>query len=353
MTTRSKPYAATDLRKRRGRNRCVPWAGSLIFTRNTMPKSPISKLVTVALTLPFFICGCARISSVQNSKAEVGFIDINPDIKLRRMIVRNSRPKGIVLFLHGFPETLYAWKDISLVLARDYEVHAFDWPGYGLSSRPPVERFAYAPKDYANILKEYVRTAGIDRSKLVIYATDIGALPALLLALDEPNLAKEIIVGDFAPFDRPQYMHVNLQSLKSKPSSDRVRANMNNTRDEILENAFRRGLSREEQFEVSREFRDDMFRGWSQNNLTSADAFYHYYSHFTRDQTYFESSLSKLKTPVTVIWGEKDFYIKKEMGVELADKANTELTVLTGLGHYPHLQSPERTIDEIRAAFDK
>ena len=128
---------------------------------------------------------------------------------------------------------------------------------------------------------------------------------------------------------------------------------MNNTRDEILENAFRRGLSRDEQFELSHECRDDMLRGWSQNSMTSADAFYHYYSHFTRDQNYFESNLNRLRTTVTVIWGEKDFYIKKEMGVEFATKTNTELIVLSGLGHYPHLQSPERAIDEIRSAFAK
>ena len=87
--------------------------------------------------------------------------------------------------------------------------------------------------------------------------------------------------------------------------------------------------------------------------MTSADAFYHYYSHFTRDQNYFESNLNRLKTPVTVIWGEKDFYIDKEMGVEFANKAKTEIIVLSGIGHYPHLQSPQGTIDEIRASFDK
>ena len=319
-----------------------------------MPKSSIQKLLTVVLVLIFLISvGCAQISREQDSKAEIGFIDINSNIKLRRMIVHNVRPKGVVLFLHGFPETLYAWKDISLILARDYEVHAFDWPGYGLSSRPPVERFSYAPQDYARVLKEYIGKSGIDTSKLVIYATDIGALPALIAAIDEPNVAKKMIVGDFAPFDRPQYMYASLQSLKSKPSSDRTRAYMNSTRDEILENAFTRGLSKDEQFEVSQEFRDDMFRGWSQNNMTSVDAFYHYYSHFTRDQDYFESNLNKLTTPVTVLWGEKDFYIKKEMGVEFANKANLELIVLSGLGHYPHLQSPKRTIAEIRASFDK
>jgi pimeloyl-ACP methyl ester carboxylesterase len=336
--------------------RVIPGAAARLDSQRNaqMPKSSIQKLLTVALVLIFLIsAGCAQISCEQDSKAEIGFIDINSDMKLRRMIVHNSRPKGVVLFLHGFPETLYAWKDISLILARDYEVHAFDWPGYGLSSRPPVERFSYAPKDYARVLKEYIGKSGIDTSMLVIYATDIGALPALLLALDEPNFAKKMIVGDFAPFDRPQYMNASLQSLKSKPSSDRTRAYMNSTRDEILENAFRRELSKDEQFEVSQEFRDDMFRGWSQNNITSADAFYHYYSYFTRDQDYFESNMNKLKTPVTIIWGEKDFYIKKEMGVEFANKANLELIVLSGLGHYPHLQSPKRTIAEIRASFDK
>jgi pimeloyl-ACP methyl ester carboxylesterase len=127
---------------------------------------------------------------------------------------------------------------------------------------------------------------------------------------------------------------------------------MNNTRDEILENAFRRGLPRDQQFDLSREFREDMLEGWSQENLSSADAFYHYYSHFTRDQSYFESRLNDLRTPVTVIWGERDFYIQKEMGAEFANRAGLELVVLSGLGHYPHLQDPRRTIEEIRAAFD-
>ena len=325
-----------------------------ILPNARMPESLIQRLIRVVLVLNFLIsAGCAQISREQEPQAEIGFIDINSDIKLRIMIVRNSRPKGVVLLLHGFPETLYAWQHISVILARDYEVHAFDWPGYGLSSRPSADRFSYAPRDYAQVLKDYVAKSGIDTSKLVIYATDIGALPALLVALDEPDFAKKMIVGDFAPFDRPQYMHANLQSLKSKPSSDRTRAHMNSTRDEILENAFRRGLSRDEQFELSQEFRDDMLKGWSQDNMTSADAFYHYYSHFTRDQNYFESNLNRLKTPVTVIWGEKDFYINKEMGVEFANKAKIELIVLSGLGHYPHLQSPKQTTDEIRASFDQ
>jgi len=317
-----------------------------------MSQLSLQRLFTIMFVLSSsFLTGCAQYFREQNSRLEIGFIEINSDIKLRRMIAHNPRPKGVVLFLHGFPETLYAWKDISLPLARDYQVHAFDWPGYGLSSRPSVDKFSYAPKDYARGLKEYIDKAGIDKSKLIIYATDIGALPALLLALEDPNLAKTIIVGDFAPLNRPQYMSESLQGLKSKPSADLIHATMNKNRDEILENAFKRGLSKDEQFDISQEFKDDMLRGWNQNNMTSADAFYHYYSHFTRDQDYLELNLARLKIPVKVIWGEKDFYIKKEMGIEFAKKARIGITLLSNLGHYPHLQSPKQVIEEIRASF--
>jgi pimeloyl-ACP methyl ester carboxylesterase len=282
---------------------------------------------------------------------EIGTITIDTDIALRRMIVHSAQSKGTVLLLHGFPETILAWKDIALALADDHDVHAFDWPGFGLSSRPAVDRFSYAPRDYARVLKDYVDRDGIDRSTLTIYATDIGALPVLLLALEEPGIARSLIVGDFAPFDRPAYMWENLQALKSKPASDRVRDFMNANREEILANTFWRGLPKEAHYDLSREFRDDMARGWSHGDLTPVDAFYHYYAHFTRDQDYFEANLAKLATPVTVVWGSEDIYIKKEMGIELAERTQASLRLLPGIGHFPHLQAPNQAIEEIRASF--
>ena len=49
--------------------------------------------------------------------------------------------------------------------------------------------------------------------------------------------------------------------------------------------------------------------------------------------------------------GEKDLYINKEMGVEFAERVRAELSLLPGTGHFPHLQDPRVTIDEVRAAF--
>jgi len=316
------------------------------------PNHKIVGSETVRVTVPDSKAAHAHHAQpVKESAMKIETIQATPEIQLRRMVARPAQPKGTVLLLHGFPETLYAWKEVAEALSNDYEVQAFDWPGYGQSQRPAAGQFAYAPADYASVLQAYIRASGIDRSSLVIYATDIGALPALLAAVEQPDIARRIIVGDFAPFNRPQYMYDSLQGLKSQPSASVVHAAMNSNRDEILENAFRRGLQPGDQYELKGEYKQDLAAGWRREGLTPADAFYHYYSHFTRDQDYLEANIGRLKTPVTVVWGEKDIYIRKEMGAEFAGRLGVQQLVLPGIGHYPHLQDPKQAAEHIRAAF--
>jgi pimeloyl-ACP methyl ester carboxylesterase len=319
-----------------------------------MTKHFLRAMVATSLTLGAPTApAAAQLAEPADAKnrAEIGYVGIGSDIILRRSIARPDAPKGVVLLLHGFPETFYAWQDVSTALAADYEVHAFDWPGFGLSTRPSPDTFAYAPRDYARILRAYIDSAGIDRSKLTIYATDIGALPALLAALEDPEIARAIVVGDFAPFDRPQHMQERLQALKSSATNAAVRAQFNAGRDEILANAMRRGLAPDEQFEVSSALKADMAQGWTHGPISTADAFAAYYANFTRDQDYFEANIARLETPVRVVWGAKDVYIDQAMGAEFAARLNARLTLLPGVGHYPHLQNPERTVAEIRATF--
>ena len=52
-----------------------------------------------------------------------------------------------------------------------------------------------------------------------------------------------------------------------------------------------------------------------------------------------------------MVWGEKDLYIKKEMGVEFSGRIHAALTFLPGVGHYPHLQNEKQVIEEFRASL--
>jgi len=312
---------------------------------------PLVATATLALGAPVASAFAQTGAQQPQPAPEISYLRLDDDITLRRMVVHTPDPKGVVLLLHGFPETLHAWRNVTADLAGDFEVHAIDWPGYGLSSRPSADKFAYGPRDYARVLRLYVEKAGIDRTKLTIYATDIGGLPALLAALDEPGIARTIIVGDFAPFDRPRFMQERLQALKSPATNEQVRAQFEATRDEILENAWRRGFKPQEQFEISAAFKADMTHAWSHGDLTTADAFARYYAQFTRDQNYLEDNLARLRTPVKIVWGDRDIYIDKAMGVEFAARIESNISILPGIGHYPHLQDPRQTAAEIRSTY--
>ena len=98
-------------------------------------------------------------------------------------------------------------------------------------------------------------------------------------------------------------------------------------------------------------FASDIAKNWNRDGMTTADAFAHYYAHFTRDQRLFEANIARLRTPVRVVWGERDIYIRPDMGKEFAEKAGLKFEVLRGIGHYPHLQDPQRTAEEVRASF--
>jgi len=41
----------------------------------------------------------------------------------------------------------------------------------------------------------------------------------------------------------------------------------------------------------------------------------------------------------------------KEMAVEFAERVRAKLTLLPGIGHFPHLQNPRLAIDEVGDAF--
>ena len=54
-------------------------------------------------------------ASAQAPQPETGFLPLDSGITLRRMVVRSAKPKGTLILLHGFPETLYSYKEISRV----------------------------------------------------------------------------------------------------------------------------------------------------------------------------------------------------------------------------------------------
>ena len=97
----------------------------------------------------------------------------------------------LILFVHGFPEFWYAWKEQLVEFGRDHCAVALDMRGYNLSDKPEaVEQ--YAIKYLTEDLRALARSLGHER--FILVAHDWGGAVAWALAINHPECVEKLII---------------------------------------------------------------------------------------------------------------------------------------------------------------
>lgn len=96
-----------------------------------------------------------------------------------------------ILFLHGFPEFWYAWREALVEFSRDHHAVAPDLRGFNLSSRPPEVK-AYRAKLLVEDIDQFTRHLGWERFTLV--AHDWGGAVAWNYAAQHPERLDRLVV---------------------------------------------------------------------------------------------------------------------------------------------------------------
>jgi pimeloyl-ACP methyl ester carboxylesterase len=94
--------------------------------------------------------------------------------------------------LHGFPSSSRMWEPLFQRLSGSYRIIAPDYPGFGHSSAPPSDQFAYTFDHLAEITDHFVQTLGIGRYTLVLQ--DYGGPIGFRLALAHPERVQALVV---------------------------------------------------------------------------------------------------------------------------------------------------------------
>jgi epoxide hydrolase 4 len=97
----------------------------------------------------------------------------------------------LVMFLHGFPEFWYAWKEQLLEFGRDHLAVAPDMRGYNLSSKP-ADVEAYQVTHLLEDVRALARALGHERFALV--AHDWGGVVAWAFAMAHPELLDRLVI---------------------------------------------------------------------------------------------------------------------------------------------------------------
>ena len=124
----------------------------------------------------------------------------------------------LILFLHGFPEFWYAWKELLAEFGQDYQAVAPDMRGYNLSSRP-AEVAEYKPKVLMEDIRQLIEHLGHRRCILV--AHDWGGAIGWGFAMAFPQYVERLVIINSphpVPFAR---------ELTNNPAQQQASAYMN------------------------------------------------------------------------------------------------------------------------------
>ena len=223
----------------------------------------------------------------------------------------------LLLFVHGFPEFWYGWKDQLVEFGRDHLAVAPDMRGYNLSSKP-AEVEAYRAKHLVEDLRGLIDQLG--GRPCVLVAHDWGGAVAWSFAARHPDYLKRLVIIN-AP-----HPVVFARELRSNPAQRAASAYMNLFRSDkaervLAENNYAR-LSRmtldswaSNGGAATGADRQAYLAAWSQPGALTGGLNYYRASPLrppeagdTRgvDVPEFHAAQFHVRVPTLVIWGERD-----------------------------------------------
>jgi pimeloyl-ACP methyl ester carboxylesterase len=104
-----------------------------------------------------------------------------------------------LLLLHGFPSSSHMFRDLIPLLADRYHVVAPDYPGFGSSATPPLERFRYTFDRLTDVVEAF--TNGLDLRRYVLYMQDYGGPVGFRLATRHPDRVAAMVIQNANAYD--------------------------------------------------------------------------------------------------------------------------------------------------------
>ncbi|TXG02088.1 alpha/beta fold hydrolase [Massilia arenae] len=123
------------------------------------------------------------------------------DVDGVKIFYREAGPKNApaILLLHGFPTSSHMFRELIPKLSDRYRVIAPDFPGYGQSDQPPMDRYTYSFDNLAATIDKFTTKVGLTR--YAMYVMDYGAPIGYRLAAAHPERISAIVVQNGNAYD--------------------------------------------------------------------------------------------------------------------------------------------------------
>ncbi len=241
----------------------------------------------------------AQTQAVLHKTVKVGDLDI---------FYREAGPKDAptILLLHGFPSSSQMFRNLIPALADNYHVVAPDYPGFGHSSMPTHDQFAYTFDNLAKVIDEFTQKIGL--TKYAMYVQDYGAPVGYRLASAHPERITAIVVQNGNAYDegldndfwKPIKAYWNDPTSQTKREALRGFLNYDATKWQYLH-----GVKQPERVSPDGAAHDQFLLDRPGNAEIQLDMFLSYGSNpplYPQWQAYFR----KHQPPMLIVWGKND-----------------------------------------------
>lgn len=221
---------------------------------------------------------------------------------------REAGPKvaPTVLLLHGFPTSSQMFRSLIPALADKYHVVAPDYPGFGHSSMPAHDKFAYTFDNVAKVIEGFTEKLGLQRYAL--YVQDYGAPVGFRLAVAHPERVSAIVVQNGNAYDegldndfwKPIKAYWNEPDNKTRRDALRGLLTYDATRWQ-----YTHGVKSPELVSPDGPAHDQFMLDRKGNDEVQLDLFLSYGSNpplYPRWQEYFRNN----RPPMLIVWGMND-----------------------------------------------
>lgn len=260
-----------------------------------------------------------------------------------------------LLLIHGFPESSFSFHLVVDGLLKVFErIVLFDMLGYGFSDKPE-ENYTYSLFEQADAVFAVWQQMGVKGGHMLSH--DMGdSVATEIVARQENNLM-------------PAWFSEGLQSLTFTNGSMVLDlANLRITQ-KILLSRYGHLLKNLTTFKLfDQQVRsahgndnlstDEIIMLWELNNLKEGNTKSYLTIKYLNDRKRFEKTrwlpaLGQTKLPVHICWGEDDAVASVKMAYYLKENVckNATLTLMSGVGHFCQMGSPNKWVESISAYY--
>jgi pimeloyl-ACP methyl ester carboxylesterase len=261
-----------------------------------------------------------------------------------RICYRTAGEGPVLALIHGITATSDTWREVLPMLVEDHTVIAPDLLGHGESAKP---RGDYSLGAFAAGIRDLLLALGHERATVVGHS--LGGGVAMQFAYQFPERCERLVLVSSGGLGRE--VHPMLRAA-AVPGSELVLPFITSSTVLDAGAAVGRLMSRFG-LEPANDL-GEIARGYaSLRNAHARRAFLHTLRGVidplgqrvsARDRLYLASEM-----PSLIVWGERDPVIPVEHGRDAhAAMPGSKLEIISGAGHFPHLDKPRRVARALR-----